>query len=297
MLVSIVTAIDREHLRGCTVVASVSGGKDSAALSLWLTEQGIEHLRVFADTGWEHAATYEYLRGPLTAKLGPIVEVRGKAPMADLIRKRGMFPSRLRRFCTQELKVFPIRDYLNGLGREVVNAVGIRHAESAARALMPRWDRSDGFDCEVWRPLVAWTEQDVIDIHARHGLRPNPLYLKGAARVGCWPCIYARKAEIKLVAEIDPERINQIRQLEADVAGAASARAEARGETLANPPAFFQAKYSDEEGGYPAWSIDRVVEWSRTGRGGRQFLLFDAPADEGCVRWGLCETREQEGAP
>ena len=52
----------RERLAGRLVVASVSGGKDSAALSLWLTENGVEHRRVFADTGWEHASTYEYLR-------------------------------------------------------------------------------------------------------------------------------------------------------------------------------------------------------------------------------------------
>ena len=43
---------------GVTVVASVSGGKDSAALSLWLTEQGIEHRRVFAVSGWEADEPY-----------------------------------------------------------------------------------------------------------------------------------------------------------------------------------------------------------------------------------------------
>lgn len=41
------------------------------------------------------------------------------------------------------------------------------------------------------------------------------------------------------------------------------------------------------------WPIDRVVDWSRTRRGGRvedhQMELFSA-ADEGCMRWGLCET-------
>lgn len=42
-----------ERLRGKTVVASISGGKDSAAMSLWLHEQGIEHLRCFLGTGCE----------------------------------------------------------------------------------------------------------------------------------------------------------------------------------------------------------------------------------------------------
>src|SRR5258708_6462847 len=57
----------RADLRDRRVAASISGGKDSAAMGLWLMEQGIDYDRVFADTGWEHPKTYEYLRGPLTA--------------------------------------------------------------------------------------------------------------------------------------------------------------------------------------------------------------------------------------
>lgn len=41
------------RIAGRRVVASVSGGKDSGAMSLYLTELGIEHDRVFMDTGWE----------------------------------------------------------------------------------------------------------------------------------------------------------------------------------------------------------------------------------------------------
>lgn len=183
-----------DRIAGRRVVASISGGKDSAAMSLWLTEQGIDHDRVFLDTGWENELTYTYLRGPLTALLGPIVELRGPLLMEELIRKKGMFPSRVRRFCTQELKVKPMQRYLSARidgGEDMINAVGIRAAESEARSRMPEWEWQDGFDCEVWRPLLRWSEQDVIDIHRRHGLAPNPLYLLGASRVGCWPCIYA----------------------------------------------------------------------------------------------------------
>lgn len=310
-----------DKIAGRRVVASISGGKDSAAMSLYLTELGIEHDRVFLDTGWEHAATYDYLRGPLTQKIGAIVEVRSPVPdvplealstrvraaieggsvMVARVIKKGMFPSKRRRFCTQELKVFPMQKYLRGRiedGEDIINAVGIRAAESEARSKLREWEDSDAFDCEVWRPLIAWTEQDVIDIHRRHGLTPNPLYLQGASRVGCWPCIYARKSEIRHIAATDPERIALLRDLETDVEKLARARYEAKGDSRESSgyqaPAWFQAPLGGD--GKP-WLIDRVVEWSKTVHGGRQEdrqeNLF-AAMNDGCLRWGLCDTGENK---
>lgn len=301
-----------DRLRGKRVIASVSGGKDSAAMCLWLQEQGIEHDRVFMDTGWEHDATYEYLRGPLTEKLGPIVEIRAAIPTptvrvqdlitADALRPRvraaieagssmvtraihkGLLPARRPRWCTEELKMQPFRRYLEGIDDEIISAVGIRWDESAARAEMTEWEWSDGLDCEVWRPILSWTEQDVIDIHARHGLRPNPLYLLGARRVGCWPCVNASKAELRLIADTDPGRIDLVRELEQDVAAIQRKKIEARGETQDTPPGWFKPS------GGGRWQIDEAVAWSRTAHGGKQYELFAPDGDAGCMRWGLCDT-------
>lgn len=283
-----------EKLAGRRVVASVSGGKDSAAMSLYLCEQGIDHDRIFLDGGWEADETYRHL-DYLETRLGPITRLKG-AQMEDLVMKKGMFPSRTRRFCTTEIKVKPAIAHLSALmesGVDVVNAVGIRAGESAARARMPEWEWSDDFDCEIWRPILQWTEADVVDIHTRHGVRPNPLYLKGHNRVGCFPCIFERKEGIRLIAQDHPERIVQIRQLEERVQGERAARSAAKGEPDRNPPTFFQAPVRDENGKRSGIPIDDVVAWSRTVRGGRvedqQEELF-AKADEGCMRWGLCET-------
>lgn len=271
-------------------ILSVSGGKDSAATSLYLAEQGIDHYRVFADTGWEHPLTYEYVRGALTEKLGPIFEVRGKRQMADLIRHKRMFPSRTKRFCTSDLKVKPLAKFVRAIadasGEEVINVTGVRAAESAARRNLAEREYDETFDCEVWRPILRWSERDVIDIHARHGLAPNPLYLMGATRVGCWPCIHARKAEIKLIAWRTPRKIDEIRELEREL----EERAEPLPDGRSARRAFFQLPTADGATFIP---IDQVVTWSRTLRGGKhedKRLELFADFNDGCAKWGMCGT-------
>ncbi len=267
------------EIRDRKVVLSVSGGKDSTAASLHLKELGIDHVRVFADTGWEHPATIEYIRGPLTATLGPISEVRGPVGFVELVRKRKLFPDRLKRFCTTELKMKPIKTFMDSIDEEVLSVVGIRAEESAARAKLSETEYSDFFDCEVWRPLLRWTLEDVISIHKRHGLAPNPLYLKGASRVGCWPCIHARKGEIKLVADADPGRIEEIRELESELSQMAASAGQNTERTM------FWTK--DRTGKSLPMAIDDAVKWSRTP--GRRLKLVNED-EPGCVRWGMCDS-------
>lgn len=334
------TDASADRLRGRRVVTSISGGKDSAAMALWLLELGIEHERVFMDTGWEHQTTYEYLRGPLTAKLGQIKEIRatvdvtaaesqliGEAiadlplvaqafhdgsAMVRMALKKGMFPAGKARWCTEYLKEEPVKRFLEptiDAGIEVVNAVGIRAAESELRATYEEWVELKWarlgaksahakkrsllhYDCEMWRPILRWGISDVVAIHERHGLRPNPLYLlPGIDRVGCGPCIRSRKGEIRTTADHFPGRIALLRELEVGVGRLAAQRMV--GQELKNParraPGFFQAPVGADGA---CWPIDEVVAWSRTSRGGRQFELFAPTDNEGCMRWGLCETSD-----
>lgn len=278
----------RQRLAGRSVVASVSGGRDSAAMSLYLHELGIEHERVFMDTGWEHPLTYEYLRGELTRALGPIIELRSATfTFESLVRHKGLFPSRVMRFCTEELKVKPMQEHVRRLvdaGGDLVNCVGIRRAESRARSEMAEWEFADGFDCEVWRPLVLWSVADVQSIHARHGLATNPLYRLGASRVGCWPCIHARKAEVALVAKLDPARIDLIDGLEHELTESAREKATAKGEALEWERSMFS--YGGGGRQHVPLPIYSAVEWSNSGRGEWQ----PDGAGEGCMRFGLCET-------
>lgn len=331
------------------VLASISGGKDSAAMALYFRELGIESVKVFCDTGWEHRDTYTYIRETLEPAIGPIEWLRSDvaltgeneefaqemeailghySSMVRWIVKKGMFPARQRRYCTEELKVNPISERMRPIANSdpwmVINAVGIRAGESFARSQLPEWEASNlgtkGYPMRAWtwRPLREWTEPDVIAIHKRHGLKPNPLYIRGASRVGCWPCIFARKAEVAMVARDDDARIRVISAMERYLTGASVYRAMIRAETpipegldedareiaeqlrdpghWRNKRTFFGA--GEKGRGWDFYDIRRTVEWANTDRGGRQMPMFsplDDAAADGCMRWGMCETDNTSG--
>jgi 3'-phosphoadenosine 5'-phosphosulfate sulfotransferase (PAPS reductase)/FAD synthetase len=298
------------HDTDVTVVLGMSGGKDSGATSLWLTEQGIEHKRVLADTGWEFNPkdnpVFDNYIDYVREHIGPVDVVRAKVGFADLCRQKGAFPGRswagggVGRFCTDVLKHEPIKKYLQAFDTDVINVVGIRAAESRARRKLADetgpWEWSEGFDCWVWRPLLEWTLQDVIDIHQRHGITPNPLYWKyGMKRVGCAPCIFAGKDELTIIAKHWPERIDEIRQLEADVQRIALERYKSKGfdsfEAKGHqPPTMF----IDKGRRMRMMPIDEYVAWASTSYGGKQIDMFKSYETErdGCMRWGLCDTGE-----
>jgi len=270
-------------------VVSVSGGKDSTATSLHLRELGIEHRRVFADTGWELPETYDYIEKVLVPRLGPIDVVRGPKLMEELIHSKQMFPSRRRRYCTEQLKFLPIKRYLHALAEredvDIVNVIGIRGGESKRRSKLPEREFDSGMGLDVWRPLIAWTLDDVLVLHRRHDMPLNPLYLQGFTRVGCAPCIMSRKEEIRMLAEKHPEQIDKIRVLEANFTH------QGKEGFFGGPRAFFQAPLKNSEGKYPAWPIDKIVEWSKTSRGGRQMFLIRPEVDP-CSKWGFCDWSE-----
>ena len=279
---------------GLTVIASVSGGKDSTALILALREAEIPALYVFADTGWEAPETIEYL-DYLRAQLGIAIDVVGKpGGMVARVRYSAGFPGRMQRWCTRELKIEPLRAYHDALieqtGTETISVMGVRAEESEARAKMPEWaDEPEGKNAwggYVWRPLLRWSVTDVLEIHNRHGVKVNPLYQRGHNRVGCYPCIFANKDEVRLIADYAPERIDEIRRLEAEMSLLRVERnASDPGRYRHESAQFFQVAHARS---LPV-GIDSVVAWSRTARGGKQLPLLAPAPTGGCMRWGICD--------
>jgi 3'-phosphoadenosine 5'-phosphosulfate sulfotransferase (PAPS reductase)/FAD synthetase len=213
---------------------NVSGGKDSTALLLWAKEEELPNARfLFADTKNESPILYEYL-DYLEEATGVKIERVETEGFLEMCKRKGRFPSSKARFCTQELKLYPMARYMEEAapGDVHMSISGVRREESAARAAMPETERNDikvpGFGTVkvmAWRPIIDWDWKEVFDIHRRHDIKPNPLYKVGMSRVGCFPCIMARKHELREMFRRFPETVDKLREWESQV-GEASKRGE-----------------------------------------------------------------------
>lgn len=206
-------------------------------------------------------------------------------PFLDLCRTKGMFPSRVRAFCSQFLKRFALLEQahqpLIDAGRHVVSWQGIRAEESRKRSCYPMWEiLPESESVTVYRPLMGWTVEDVAAMHRRHNVPLNPLYGIGFSRVGCMPCIQSSKKDIRLMAQKCPEAIAKIRQWERTV----------QGNSRLGRASFF---HQDTTGSNVPVGVDDVVRWSLTRHGGKQFdmmALAGPPISEVCIyAGGLCE--------
>ena len=314
----------------CNMI-SVSGGKDSTATLLLAIERETENMHpVFADTGNEHELTYTYLdylesrldikiqrvKPDFTAQLerkrtitmekwrrdGVPEKTIERAisalqptgnPFLDLCLWKGRFPSSKARFCTEELKVNPITEIavwplLKRYGI-IESWQGIRWDESSTRAHYVEREgiEPDALRVFAYRPILSWSADQVFEFHRKHNVKWNPLYEKGMGRVGCMPCINSRKDELAGIARQFPDVIERLREWEYLVSQASK-----RGSTT-----FFRATSdptvdADDEISHQTHGIDRMVDWSKTSRGGRQKQLIATDAQEGasCSSiYGLCE--------
>ena len=218
-------------------------------------------------------------------------------PFLDLCLLKGRFPSTRARFCTQELKVGPIekqvmQPLLSTGVKAVVSWQGVRREESASRANLPAHDvefgqwEPDPRGLLIYRPILDWTAADVFAFHEKHGVKPNPLYTQGMGRVGCMPCIMASKGELREIASRWPEEIARVREWERLVQQASKRGLSSFFAADKTPEGRANKDATDAD----IFGIEAVVEWSKTGRGGRQLdlLATDEPAQCSSI-YGLCE--------
>ncbi len=189
-------------------ILSLSGGKDSAALAVYMRDRVPNMEYVFCDTQKELKETYEYL-DKLEAFLGKrIVRLNAERGFDHWLKVYGDYlPSSQMRWCTRQLKLKPFEQYV---GEDpVISYVGIRADEdregyvSTKPNITARFPfREDGIE-----------KADVFRILEESGLGV-PEYYKWRSRSGCYFCFFQRKAEWLGLREHHPELYEEAKRYE-----------------------------------------------------------------------------------
>ena len=287
--------------KGVKRVVGFSGGIDSQATARWvLNRYGAEDtILTNTQAGRNESPITEKFILDYAQSVHPVVfvtplirdmwktegfaETKGldgneELTFSRLIQIKGRPPSRKAQFCTIFLKLIPQKRWLDETfgpggefeGWDYERYTGVRRDESEARKgqAFTEWDGF--FDCTLNAPLADWTKKMCFDYVEAHGEEYNPLYKLGFGRVGCAPCINSGKDDILLWLDRFPEMIDKVRKYEADC-----------GRTFFAP--CVPGKYMN--------TIDEVIEWAKTDRGGKQFNIFRSNAEHPTCesKYGLCE--------
>lgn len=215
-------------------VLGLSGGKDSAALAVWMAqnhpELPIEYF--FTDTGKELPEVYEYL-GRLEGLLGrPIVRLNPDRDFDFWLRQYNHFlPSPKTRWCTRQLKIKPFETWIApslAAGVKVTSYVAIRadeewregHAPTNSNLIVRLPFREAGID-----------RAGVVEILEGAGVG-MPTYYAWRSRSGCTFCFFQQKVEWANLLERHPDAFEEAKAYEKDALEHGSPFTWSQGESL-----------------------------------------------------------------
>jgi len=182
-------------------ILSMSGGKDSTALALYMRDRIPDMEYIFCDTDKELTETYEYLNR-VEAFLGKkIIRLNSKAGFDHWLDVFGGYlPSPQMRWCTKLLKLRPFEEFVGE--DDIVSYVGIRADEDRIgyistkpniKAVFPFKD--DGIDMA-----------GVMKILEESGIGLPPYLNWGRSHSGCYFCFFQRPIEWVRLLENHPEQ-------------------------------------------------------------------------------------------
>ena len=235
-------------------VLGLSGGKDSAALAIYMRDRIPEMEYFFCDTGHELPEVYEYLNH-LEAYLGRcIVRLKNGGRDFDhyLAIYKNFLPSPQARWCTRHLKLEPFERYA---GRdEVYSYVAIRADE----------DRGGYHSTKPnITPVFPFKEDGVVKMDVIRLLESSglglPEYYKWRSRSGCYFCFFQRKIEWVGLLENHPELFERAEQYEKCNSETGEQYTWSEGESLeelSRPErvAQIKAEYAEQVVSYQGWS-------------------------------------------
>lgn len=215
-------------------VLGLSGGKDSAALAIYMRQHypdlDIEYY--FTDTGKELPEVHEFL-GRLEGFLGRRIHQLNPDRTFDFwLRQYNHFlPSPRTRWCTRQLKLLPFRQWIApwlASGERVISYVAIRadedHREGYAttheRLTVEMPFRKDGID-----------RDRVINILETSGVG-LPKYYEWRSRSGCTFCFFQQKIEWVRLKRVHPQAFEEAKLYEKTALASGSPFTWSQGESL-----------------------------------------------------------------
>ncbi len=216
-------------------VLGISGGKDSAALAVYMSqnhpELDVEYF--YTDTGKELPEVYEFL-GRLEGLLGKSITKLNPYKGFDYWLKafNNFLPSPQTRWCTRVLKLEPFRAWVKpwlDAGDTVYSYVAIRADEEH------RTGMRDGHpNMHVVMPLreAGIDKAGVCEILESSGLG-LPAYYEWRSRSGCTFCFFQQKIEWVHLLERHPESFKEAMSYEKTAIDSGSPFTWSQGESLA----------------------------------------------------------------
>lgn len=215
-------------------VLGLSGGRDSAALAVYMRQQypklDIEYF--FTDTGKELPEVYEFL-GRLEGFLGKTITRLNPDRDFDFWLKQynNYLPSPQSRWCTRQLKLRPFEVWLRPIlddGIPVYSYVAIRADEEYREGYNSKQD-----NLKVRLPFkdAGIDKAGVIDILEDSGLG-LPRYYNWRSRSGCTFCFYQQKIEWVRLKEQHPEAFEEAKSYEKNAVANGSPFTWSQGESL-----------------------------------------------------------------
>ncbi len=192
-------------------ILSLSGGKDSTALAIYMQGKIPEVEYVFCDTGEELPETYDYLE-KLEAFLGEsIIRLNPDRPFKHFLDiYGGILPDARARWCTRMLKLRPFEHYIGN--DQAISYIAIRSDEEHRKGYISKKN-----NIEVCYPFITdgINRDGVYQILKQSGLG-LPEYYQWRSRSGCYFCFFQQKIEWVGLLEKHPELFEKAAAFEKD---------------------------------------------------------------------------------
>ena len=190
-------------------VCGISGGKDSAALAIYLKQQEKipEMEYFFSDTGCELPETYDFI-DRLEAYLGKdITRIGCEAPFQHHLFMMGnMLPSPQQRWCTVKMKLEPFERFVGT--DEVLSYIAIRADEHREGYVSTKPNITPVFPFihdDIIRKDVFRILEDTVGV---------PEYYKWRSRSGCYFCFFQRHEEWLGLFDHHPDLFQKAMEME-----------------------------------------------------------------------------------